>query len=204
MRRALPLIVAAALLSGCVATPPTTGLPGRAVDPARVVDWTANGRLAIAVGHDGGSGAFAWRQRAASSEVQVRGPLGAGGLNIALDGDALLVTDANGATLDAEAAREQIRARLGTEVPLAALRYWLLGLAAPDSPARVEEHAGSPARVIEQAGWSVSYEPFRAVEGWAVPTRLTAVSGPARLRIIVDGWHIPAAGPRPDAGSAPQ
>jgi outer membrane lipoprotein LolB len=200
MRRVFPLITTVALLSACASAPTTPSLPGRAVDPSRVAEWVASGRLAVAVGREGGSGSFTWRQHAAVTDLQVRGPFGAGALQIVVDGDSVTVTDAAGVTLDSSTARERIRARLGADLPLAELRYWVLGLAAPGSQSHVEQRAQSPLRIIEQAGWNVSYQQFRAAAGWLVPARLTASSGSASIRIIVDDWHLPPAGEGPDVG----
>jgi outer membrane biogenesis lipoprotein LolB len=44
-----------------------------------------------------------------------------------------------------------------------------------------------------QSGWTVTFEPLRAVQGWSVPARLTAASGDARIKVIVDEWQLPAA-----------
>jgi outer membrane lipoprotein LolB len=179
MRRVFPLITTVALLSACASAPTTPSLPGRAVDPSRVAEWVASGRLAVAVGREGGSGSFTWRQHAAVTDLQVRGPLGAGALQIVVDGDS------------------------GADLPLAELRYWVLGLAAPGSQSHVEQRAQSPLRIIEQAGWNVSYQQFRAAAGWLVPARLTASSGSASIRIIVDDWDLPPAGEGPDVGVTP-
>jgi outer membrane lipoprotein LolB len=154
----------------------------------------------MAAGREGGSGSFTWRQHGALTDLQVHGPLGAGALQIVVDGDSVTVTDAGGVTLDTSTARERIRARMGADLPLAELRYWVLGLAAPGSPAHVEQRAQAPLRIIEQAGWNVSYEQFRSAAGWSVPVRLTASSGSARIKVIVDHWQLPPAGEGPDVG----
>jgi outer membrane lipoprotein LolB len=191
--RSFVLLVLSAMLAACAAAPRVATIPGTPVDPARVVDWSARGRMAIAFANEGGSGSFEWAQRAATTDLQVRGPLGAGALRIVTDGTTVAVTDADGQSLDSESARRQIRGRLGTDLPLVAMRYWMLGLAAPGSEARVRAEGSATPREIVQSGWTVSYEPFRPVQGWAVPTRLTAASGDARIKVIVDEWQLPAA-----------
>jgi outer membrane lipoprotein LolB len=193
MRRFVPLALSA-MLAACAATPRVAPVAGAMVDPARVVDWSARGRMAIAFANEGVSGTFEWEQHAATTSLQVRGPLGAGALRIVTDGEALSVTDADGRALDGAAAQSQIRSRLGADLPIPALRFWLLGLAAPGSTAQVSADGPRPARSIEQAGWIVRYDPFTAVHGWSVPTRLTAAGGGARIKVIVDDWQLPAAG----------
>jgi outer membrane lipoprotein LolB len=193
MRRVAPLLMAA-VLAGCAATPRVASVTGAAIDPLQVTDWTATGRLAIAVGSEGGSGSFTWLQHGGTTDLQVRGPLGAGSMRIVTDGRAVSVTDAGGHSVDTEAARGRIRARLGAELPLAEMRYWMLGLAAPGSVAQVRANEVGASRVIEQAGWTVSCDPFTTVQGWSVPARLTAASGAARIKVVVDDWGLPAPG----------
>jgi outer membrane lipoprotein LolB len=190
MRRAAPLLAGALLLAGCAGTPRAPVVPGVPVDPALVTEWNASGRIGIASGGEGGSGSFTWRQLGSRTSLDVRGPLGAGGLHVEADGGDLSVTGADGARVDAGAAREAIRTRLGVDLPLAELRYWMLGLPAPGSDAQVDEHAAPPARTISQAGWNVRYDAFVTAAGWSVPARLTATAGDVRLKAIVDDWRI--------------
>lgn len=199
MRRAAPLLAGALLLAGCAGTPRVPETAGVPVDAAAVTEWLASGRIAVASGGDGGSGSFTWRQVRAHTSLDVRGPLGAGGLHVEADGADLSVTAADGTRVDAAAAREAIRARLGLDLPLAELRYWMLGLPAPGSEARVQGHVTPPRRTIDQAGWSVRYDEFANASGWSVPARLTATAGSVRLKAVIDDWRIAAA-----AGTAGQ
>jgi outer membrane lipoprotein LolB len=192
MRAALALAAAAAL-SGC-ATPRVSAPTGPAPDPSVLGQWTAAGRLALAADGEGGSGAFNWEQRAETTRLDVRGPFGAGALQVVVTPDSLSVADGAGRAVDAEAARTELRSRLGADLPWASLRYWMLGLPAPDAPAEVKDATTVPLRVIEQSGWSIGYEAFTLVEGLSLPRRLTATSGGVRVRILVDEWVLPAPG----------
>ena len=200
--RIASLLFAVALVAGCAATPRVPAVPGAVADPERLTDWTATGRLAIAADGQGGSGSFVWQQHASATELTLRGPLGAGAVRILRDGESLSVTDGDGHGLDATQAREQIRARLGTDLPLDQLRFWMLGIAAPGMPAQVSEHGEAPLRVIDQSGWRVSYEQFVAAQGWSLPARMTAASGAVRIRVVVNDWRAPPAAASP-AGSRP-
>jgi outer membrane biogenesis lipoprotein LolB len=55
---------------------------GPAPDPGVLGQWTAAGRLALAADGEGGSGAFNWEQRAETTRLDVRGPFGAGALQV--------------------------------------------------------------------------------------------------------------------------
>ena len=194
MRKALLALAAAAALAGC-ATQPAAPTSGAAPDPRSLGHWTAAGRLALAAGGEGGNGTFTWEQLSATSRLDLRGPFGAGALQVVVTPDSLSVADGAGQAVDAEAAREELRARLGADLPWVSLRYWMLGVPAPDAPAQVSEAPTAPLRLIEQSGWSIGYEAFTAVGGLLLPRRLTATSGGVRVRVLIDRWTLAPGGP---------
>lgn len=181
--------MAVLLLAGCVA-PPRAPEGGIAPDPGALRQWSASGRMAIAAGNDGGSGSFDWVQDDAMTRLDLRGPLGAGAVRLVVTPDSLTLADGAGRVLDAEAARTELQARLGADLPWSQLRYWMLGLAAPGpaDAAVVVDSGAAPWRVIEQAGWRLSYDSFDAVQGINLPKRFSAERGAVRVRVIVDAW----------------
>jgi outer membrane lipoprotein LolB len=178
-----------AMLAGCAAAPIAPPVGGRTVDPDQLTQWTAKGRIALTAQGEGGSGSFVWQQRSERTELSVRGPLGAGGLNVVTDGESLQIDDGSGLPIDGEAARAALEQRLGAQLPLAELRYWMLGVPAP-GPGIVQPATGS-APGFTQGSWVVSYEGSRETAGWALPARLTATTAGARVRIVIDDWQLP-------------
>ena len=189
------LVLLAAVLAGCAGLTGQARVPASTAGLAALSAWTATGRLAVAAGSEGGSGGFVWQQRGPQTRLAVRGPLGAGAFEVTSDGEALEVTDAAGKRLGPEA-REALRARLGADLPLSSLRYWMIGLPDPASTAQVTESPGRPLRVIDQHGWTIAYDAFASTDGLALPSRVTATSGDVRLRLTVTDWRL-------DNGSQP-
>jgi outer membrane lipoprotein LolB len=196
MRQAAALLVMAAL-GGCAVAPVVTP-PLVPADPSAYASWTATGRLALAANGEGGSGSFTWAQRAAATTLSLRGPLGAGALQVVAEGEDLSVTDAEGRRLDNEETRALLRARLGADLPWADLRYWMLGVPAPDGPADVVDAAKPPLRVIDQGGWRIGYDAFNSAQGVSLPERFTATREGVKLKVMVDEWQV-----SPVAGHAP-
>ncbi len=174
-------------LAGCAVPPRAPDGVARPVAEA-LDQWSASGRLAIAAVTDGGSGSFDWVQDGATSRLDLRGPLGAGAVRLVVTPETLSLADGSGRVLDADAARADLQARLGADLPWGHLRYWLLGLPAPGVQATVLDQDAAPWRVIEQAGWRLAYDSFDAVSGLSLPKRLTAERGAVRVRVIVDAW----------------
>jgi outer membrane lipoprotein LolB len=180
-------VLAALTLAGC-AVAPRAPEGGVSPDPGTLQQWTASGRMAIAAGNDGGSGSFTWTQDAAETRLDLRGPLGTGAVRLVVTPGALSLADGAGQTLDAEAARAELRSRLGADLPWGQLRYWMLGLADPGEAAVVQEADAAPWRVIEQSGWRLAYQSFAKVQGVNVPQRFSAERDSIRVRVIVDTW----------------
>ena len=174
-------------LSGCAA-PPRAPEGVTRPDPAVLSQWSASGRMAIAAGTDGGSGSFDWVQDGTTSRLDLRGPLGAGAVRLVVTPGTLSLADGSGRVLDADAARADLQARLGAELPWDHLRFWLLGVPDPGVEATVLDQDAAPWRRIEQAGWRLAYDSFDVVGGLNLPKRLTAERGAVRVRVIVDTW----------------
>jgi outer membrane lipoprotein LolB len=187
--RAVLALAAAIVLAGC-ATRPAVPPSGSTADLRDLEHWTASGRLALAAGGEGGSGTFTWEQQSATTRLELRGPFGTGALQVVVTPESISVADGAGRAMDAEAARSELRARIGADLPWGSLRYWMLGVPAPDAPAEVSEAQTAPLRLIEQSGWSVGYDAFTVVGGASLPRRLTATGRGVRVRVLVDRWTL--------------
>jgi outer membrane lipoprotein LolB len=181
------------LVAGCATLPPagdSGSWPGRRAELEALQTWTLNGRVAVATAADGFSGGLAWRQNGARAEIELRGPLGGMALSIRLDGSAMTVTDGSGAFLAGEAADDFVAAEIGAPLPVAELRYWLIGVPAPGLPHR--ETIGADGRLagLEQAGWQLRYSRYEAVGQLALPARIEIESTAARLRLVVSNWWL--------------
>lgn len=201
MTRLAPLALAAAFIAGCASAPRAPDADA-VPDPGSLRHWSASGRMAVAAGSDGGSGSFDWRQDGAVTRLDLRGPLGAGAMSLQITPDALTLTDGTGRSLDADAARAALRARLGADLPWSHLRYWMLGLPAPAEVATSREFDATPWRVIEQSGWTLAYDSFADVGGSSLPQRFSAQHGEVRVRVIVDRW-LPGAPATPGQAESP-
>ena len=117
----------------------------------------------------------------------------AGSFEIASDGERISVTDAAGQVLGADA-RATPRSRLGADLPLSSLRYWMIGL--PDPIYGQGDRVGSHAVADHRAARLDDRLRRVYVSGFALPARVTATSGDVRLRLTVGDWTDLRAAPR--------
>src|SRR5690349_12900014 len=160
MRRSfsLPLLALVCVVAAGCATVSQSPAPGSAIPPdLNDLDrWQARGRLAVSGPENGGSGNFEWHQRGDRADVEIRGPIGIGGVRLEMSGDGdnphLVLQTSDGRRLESDAAWSELQAQLGAPVPAGNLRFWMLGLAAPG------EHVWHEANelgvvTLEQGGW---------------------------------------------------
>jgi len=187
-------LAALALLAACrtlpVAAPAGPPWALRRPQLQERAHFELKGRVAVATGAQGFNARLRWSQDGAHAQVALEGPLGAGGVHIdASDGD-LDILMPDGAHLTSDAARAELRARLGFDAPLASLRYWILGVPDPALPAEETlDPAQQRLRTLSQDGWQIDYAGYTAVGGEWLPARLTLARAGVRVKLLVDDWQ---------------
>lgn len=197
-RVALGATALALLLAGCRTTPPPAPVIGPGADAPwpeqhaaleRLDNYSLSGRVAVAANGQGFSGAMRYQQQPRHSDLALDGPLGMGGFRVALDGEELAISNSRGVHLDGAAAREELEKSLGFSLPIAELRWWLLGIPAPGEANIDADSSSGEIRGFEQGGWRISIETRAPALGFALPQRLIATHDGARLKLLVERWQ---------------
>jgi outer membrane lipoprotein LolB len=192
-------VLAVAVVAGCRTVPVAVQPPGAGAQPWDVTrpalqghdHFQLQGRVAVAAGKDGFSAALNWTQAGTVSQVSLEGPLGAGAMQITANGDNLSILNSHGDHLDSDAARADLEARLGFEPPLGSLRYWILGVPDPATPAKESlDSQQQRLQSLSQDGWQVDYAGYMPNGGGWLPSRLTVQRKGVRVRVVVNDWHL--------------
>jgi outer membrane lipoprotein LolB len=191
-------IAAMLMIAGCRTAPPPSPVVGPGPDApwseqygalSMLDDYALSGRVAVAANGQGFSANLRYRQLPQRAELALDGPMGIGGLRMEYDDRELSVTNSRGEKLDGEAARAEIEARVGFALPLAELRWWLLGMPSPGASAEKNEQGpDGPITDFRQNGWHVSIDSRAPGLGFSLPQRLTAHREGARLKLLVERW----------------
>ncbi len=188
MRRLIGFIACCAVLAGCAGMRPAlrpAPWDQRLADLQRSSSWQLDGRAAVALGKQGWQASLDWHQRGAASEVRLSGPFGAGAMLLKVTPAGLSI---NGAP-PSDAVAAQLQDRLGFELPLDNLRYWLLGVPDPSTDFELTRNDQDRALHLTQAGWSIEYDRYLPNNGDLLPARLVMSRADARVRIAVDRWE---------------
>lgn len=205
-RRAVAVLCAAFLVvTGCQTAPPSVVVgPGAGAPWPEQLDalerlnrYGLNGRVAVAANGEGFSASLRYAQQGRGAHLSLDGPLGIGGVRVAFDDRALQIETSKGERLEGPEARDLLERRLGFVLPLAELRWWLLGIPAPGE-ATVDKQDTGEIRGFMQNGWRVSIESRASGLGFSLPRRLTAErvgTAPdmpgtaARMKLLIDRWQ---------------
>ncbi len=162
--------------------------------------FNARGRIAFNRSGNGGSVSMSWQQSGSRSTLKLTAPFGLGGLQMQQDGERLVVESSRGERLEGQAARQALNALLGFDPPIEVLRYWLLGLPAPQIEAEEQRNAAGQLSSLRQSEWFVQYDRYvMAANGQGtlpVPAAFKANRDDISLRLVVDEWQLGAAAAR--------
>jgi len=196
MKRLLPGLLALSLVA-CATAPPTPP----AADPERawrihstalenLERWQLTGRLGIVTEEEGWHARLDWKQEADRYRIRITGPLGQGSVQLEGTPKQVLLRTADAETVAADPER-LLWQELGWRVPVSFLRYWVLGLPAPDAPAQRQLNAEGRLERLQQSGWEISFLDYRESNGMVLPGKVFAHNQQARVRLVVGDWDLP-------------
>jgi len=192
--RRAALLAATLWLAGCahrpVSQPVVASWPVQRAALLAQGQFQFSGRLAVASGNDGFSGGIDWSQQAATSSLQLRGPLGVASVQVQFDGQNLDLRLSDGSELRGAAAQDALAQALGFDAPLASLAYWLRGCDDPASRADTTLDEQNRLASLAQQGWQISYESYQRQGSLWLPLQMTLRREPVRLRLRIQTWTL--------------
>ncbi len=185
------LAVLTAALGACATTRPApataaSGWEQRVGALQKLAAWRLDGRAAVAVGTQGWQATLDWRQTENAAEVHLSGPFGIGALVLTRTADGISL---NGAP-PSDAVEAQLQERLGFDLPMDRLRFWLLGVPDPSAAFELKRNDQDRAAQLTQDDWSIDYDRYMPVGGDVLPAHLVLNHDGVRVRIAVDRWDL--------------
>lgn len=152
--------------------------------------WRAEGRLVARTGNEGGQARFAWREFGDGRfSLRLSGPWGQGAARLeGADGEVELRA-ADGRRFTGTDARTLLLSVYGWDIPVDALRRWLIGL--PTDGATHELDRFGRIASLQWRGWSLDYRRYRQHDELDLPALLVANrdGDDVELRLAIDHWR---------------
>lgn len=189
--RFCPAFVRAALvfllLSGCSVEPvkinANYALSDQWASAAAIERWCLSGRLAYMDLNQSMNATLDWCHADGVDRIQISGLWGMGRTEIVISDDLLTVDD--GADVQKYSRRDVDRVfydRLGVNVPVTSLRYWLLGV--PDRKYSFLDLSDG----FIQDNWFVRYLAMKDAGGEILPEKIKINRGDVLLKLVIGEW----------------
>jgi outer membrane lipoprotein LolB len=150
--------------------------------------WDLDGKFGLKLDGKGQSANFTWRNRGSDYNIHFSGPLGQGAASLSRKNKQVTL-NADGQQWRAANAEQLLAERLDWTIPVSEMRYWVRGIASPDSVAsRIEYNPDGTVALIEQRGWLISYPRYQELEGLRLPAKIVANRDALKLTIILKRW----------------
>jgi outer membrane lipoprotein LolB len=183
------LVALCVALHGCALHRPET--PSAPLAQPRLYElknWRLEGRIGVRVGEEGWSADLFWTHEGRQDRLRVSGPFSQGMVSIVVQDDLIYVNEGEGRVSSSRNPDALLQERLGFAVPLRSLRYWMLGVPAPDAEYRATRDGDAPGFI--QQGWTLAFQGYARRDGLNLPSKFTASGENVKLKLIVDEWRI--------------
>ncbi len=150
--------------------------------------WHLHGRIAIRTEDEGWNASLDWQQQLQSYEIQLTGPLGQGNLQLSGDNGHVVLRSGDDQWEDVDPESLLYRAT-GWRVPVAALRFWVLGLPAP-GPAEQQLDVHGYLDKLQQSDWHIEFRDYARQGTLVLPGRIFVTDRNAQVRLVIDRWDI--------------
>jgi len=189
----LIILFLAAWLGGCAVAPSTPpermNWAERQSELGAMQDWALTGRVAVKLNGDGWNAHLRWQQTGESYRIRVFDPFGRTLALIEGDAERAVLRTAEGDTLEAADPETLMDEQFGWHLPLTGMRYWLRGIpTAMPSPDFLRLDAQGRPELLQQAGWSITYDDFASAHPMALPTRIGMEHQFISVRLAVADW----------------
>jgi outer membrane lipoprotein LolB len=156
----------------------------------RLAAWKLEGRIGAKMGQEGWNANLFWEHEGGQDRLRIAGPFSQGAVSIIVQSDLVYVNEGNGVVSSSRDPDEWLKKRLGFTVPLRSLRYWVLGLAAPDAEYQPALDGAGRMMGFEQQGWALAFDGFDRLGEFLLPKKISIRGHDVVLKLIADEWVL--------------
>ena len=148
------------------------------------------GRSAAKYADSGWQAGVHWCQAGSQSRLELSGPMRLGTILLSYRLGELWIRESADYLSITHQPQRLLEAKLGFSVPLAALRFWLMGVAEPGAIDYQQVDNDGRLNLLRQHGWVVKYDQYMMVDGYLLPGKIKLTKDAVSLKIVVDEWQL--------------
>ncbi len=193
MLKRITLTLLLLTLAGCSLQPNTSQPPGTTLSwmeqqrlLKQLTRWDLSGKIALRTAEDSHSASLNWVQLDQQYQIDIRGPWGQGGASISGQPGQVSVTIADEGTFVGPDPETILLQRLGWQLPVSDIYWWVRGLPAPGSDYQKQLQQG---RLIElqQNGWQIEYLRYNSLTP-ALPKKIRMQREGLKITLLISHW----------------
>ena len=190
LRRFLVGCCVVTLLAACATQPPELP-PGVA---PQVDQFELSGRVAVKLEGHGYSARLRWRHVGDSDTLWIYSPVGSTIATLTADGELATLVTSKQETYQSTDVQSLTRQVLGWDLPLAGLKYWVLGRVDPGLAVEsIDRDERFRIQRLVQAGWDVDFAAYE--KDGTLPSSMILRFEELRLRLLIDRWNVATSEP---------
>lgn len=195
MKRLCTIVLTAFLLGGCATTRLQTSVSPDVARTrwihrekliGRIKTFTLEAQVG-ASGNVGMSGTLRWTQNGRSFRLHLSGPFDTDAITVIRTPYETTIHQASH-TIRTTDPQTYLFRHFHWTLPIAGLRYWIMGLPLPNVPADVRYNSNGTLRNLRQDGWTIKYRSYQNVAGYVLPLQLRAHKRHTEIRVEVYRW----------------
>jgi len=152
--------------------------------------WSLTGRASVKVGAEGWNMNLTWKQTGENYQIDLFGPLGMGRVKLIGQSGAVSLQRGSDDVLNAADPESLMQQELGWSLPVNGMRYWVMGLAGPNSQSKPSLNRDGTLRNLLQKGWNIHFDRYKKLDSVSLPGRVRLNNGALRLGLVIDNWKL--------------
>ena len=146
--------------------------------------WYFSGRLALSNKTNSMIVSINWQHSLQQDKIELAGPFGIGRTVLLVRGN-IVIVEKEGKQLEYYGDVDHlVSTQLGIDIPLNALKYWVLGLPHPEIPYYLTKNG------FGQSHWQVNYQKMQSVDSYSLPRKIQIKKQDNQLKLIINHWDI--------------
>ncbi len=155
-----------------------------------LTQWRLTGRIGIQTAKESLTASLDWSQQQEHYEINMAGPFGSGSLRLSGDNQQVELVTSKDEQLFATDPEQLIYQQTGLRIPVAALRYWVLGLPAPGQITGQTLDAFGRLASLKQQNWEIYFRRYMQHDDLALPAKVFVNNHHAKVRLVIKRWEL--------------